>query len=61
MDDTTSFILDHTEEDILTPTVSDEALEAAGTDGGYSLSGEPFVRVVASRQLAADHRPTEQP
>jgi hypothetical protein len=33
MDDTTSFILDHTEEDILTYTTSDEALEgAAGTE-----------------------------
>jgi hypothetical protein len=32
MDDTTSFILDQTDEDILNPTVSDEALEAAAVD-----------------------------
>jgi hypothetical protein len=34
MDDTTSDILDQADEEILTPTVSDDALEAAAGMGG---------------------------
>ena len=37
-----SDILDQTDEDILTPTVSDEAIQAAGIEGGAQPTGFSF-------------------
>ena len=45
MGDTTSFTLDQTDEDILTHTASDEALEAAaGTFGGLLAQNNTYLR-----------------
>ena len=61
MDDTTIDNLDQADEDVLTYTVSDEALEAAaGTERGAAL---PTVRFLlwltlgCRRQRATDHSP----
>jgi hypothetical protein len=50
MDDTTSDTLDQADEDILTPTVSDEALEAAaGTERGERITHQFSGVIEATR------------